>query len=55
MAGLAGAAAAWPVDLRARPRSGVAQIGVLCPTTCSGPALDAFRRALAELGQLEAC
>jgi putative ABC transport system substrate-binding protein len=32
------------------PRSGKAQIGVLCPTTCSGPALDAFRRGLAEAG-----
>ena len=30
MAGLVGAAAAWPVALRARPRPGVAQIGVLC-------------------------
>ena len=53
MAGLAGAAAAWPVALRAGPRPGVAQIGVLCPTTCSGPALDAFRQALAELGHRE--
>jgi putative tryptophan/tyrosine transport system substrate-binding protein len=53
MAGLAGAAAAWPVALRAKPRPGVAQIGVLCPTTCSGPALDAFRQALAELGHRE--
>jgi hypothetical protein len=37
----------------AQSPSGAPQIGVLCPTTCSGPALDAFRRTLAELGLRE--
>ena len=42
---------AAPAD--GQPRSSPAQIGVLCPTTCSGTALEAFRRALAELGHRE--
>jgi putative tryptophan/tyrosine transport system substrate-binding protein len=31
-------------------QSGMRQIGVLCPTTCAGPALDSFRQALAGFG-----
>ena len=40
----------WAPDAPAQTRSGIPQLGVLCPETCSGPALDGFRRALAELG-----
>ena len=43
----------WPHDGPAQSRSGTPQIGVLCPTTCSGPAFDAFRRALTEFGLRE--
>jgi putative ABC transport system substrate-binding protein len=39
----------WPHDAPAQ-RSSTPRIGVLCPTACSGTALDAFRRGLAELG-----
>jgi putative tryptophan/tyrosine transport system substrate-binding protein len=31
-------------------RSAIPQVGVLCPTTCSGRAIDTFRQALGELG-----
>jgi putative tryptophan/tyrosine transport system substrate-binding protein len=40
----------WAHPANGQPRRGAAQIGVLCPTSCSGPAFDAFRQALAELG-----
>ena len=43
----------WPHDGPAQSRSGTPQIGVLCPTTCSGPAFDAFRRTLTEFGLRE--
>jgi len=40
----------WLQDASAQSRTGTPQIGVLCPTTCSGRALDAFRRGLADQG-----
>ena len=43
----------WLNDAPAQTRPGAPQIGVLCPTTCSSPELDSFRRALAELGYRE--
>jgi putative ABC transport system substrate-binding protein len=49
----AAAAAGWAQAATTPSRSATVQIGVLCPTTCSGPALDAFRRGLAEAGLRE--
>jgi putative ABC transport system substrate-binding protein len=40
----------WADPVSGQPRPGAAHIGVLCPTTCSGRAFDAFRQALSELG-----
>jgi putative tryptophan/tyrosine transport system substrate-binding protein len=34
-------------------RSKAARIGILCPITCSGPSVDAFRQELRELGYTE--
>jgi putative tryptophan/tyrosine transport system substrate-binding protein len=56
LATAAGAAAAvhlWPHDSLAQTRPGQPHIGVLCPTTCVGPALDAFRSALGGQGLRE--
>jgi putative tryptophan/tyrosine transport system substrate-binding protein len=56
LATAAGAAAAvhlWPHNALAQTRPGQPHIGVLCPTTCVGPALDAFRSALGEQGRRE--
>ena len=52
----AGAAAAvhlWPHNTLPQTGPGQPQIGVLCPTTCVGPALDAFRSALGQQGLRE--
>jgi putative tryptophan/tyrosine transport system substrate-binding protein len=52
-AGVAAAVHLWPHDALAQTRPGQPHIGVLCPTTCVGPALDAFRSALGEQGLRE--
>ena len=52
-AGVAVAVYLWPHDALAQTRPGQPHIGVLCPTTCVGPALDAFRSALGEQGLRE--
>src|SRR5215217_4150236 len=52
-AGVAAAVHLWPHNALAQTRPGQPHIGVLCPTTCVGPALDAFRTALGEQGLRE--
>ena len=42
-----------PLSVEAQQAGRPARIGVLCSIPCQGPAVNAFRRALRELGYIE--